>query len=622
MEKISKIFAFILVILFLTSLVLLQNTAVEAQSKTIVVPDDYLTIQAAIDNASQGDTILVGSGTYYETLVIEKPLFLIGESQKTTFINANNATENIIYINASFVTIENFTISNNKGYPYSVTEPDGIRSEYFSSHINIANNTISSIQYGNGISLQYGSENTIIGNNITNCGGTGIYIEGGSGCSIIDNNIVNNGFGTSVSGASKNNTIVGNYFGNSTYNYGLQINNDCLNNTIAGNTFAYNQYGLALQPPSSNTIYHNNFIQNTFQALLFGRNSDWAGLVNNWDNGKEGNFWSDYDGTEIGHTGIGNSPYPLVANWDGSTVYFDNYPLISPYDISSSFPTPNPTPSPTPSPTASPTNSPISTPSPTHNPTPTATPTKTSPSKTPTYLTVNCKSSTTYANFKVNMQGTLTANNTVLPESSIQLSYSVDGGNSWIPLTLVSTDDMGTFQAAWTPLVSGNYFLRASYEGNAELSPVSVVVHFAVLPVEDTSIFSVASNSTVTGLTFNSANQTLIFELSGETGTTGYVNIYISKSLMSDASKLRVYFDQKLLQPVTQSLGDSWLVSFTYHHSTHSIALELNSDTSNTQTQAINFPYITGLAIVAVLLTVIAALFLKRKNYLNNPINP
>ena len=366
MGIVNKSIALVLVALFLTSLIVLSPATVKGQTKTIVVPDDHPTIQSAIDNASQGDTIFVKSGTYYETLVINKSINLIGENQESTFIDANNKTENIIYINASFVSIENFTISNNKGFPYSVTEPDGIRTEYFSSHINITNNIISSIQYGNGISLQYGSENTIVDNNITTCGGTGVYIEGGIGCNITDNHIVNNGFGTLLSDASGNNTIIGNYFGNSTYNYGLQLNNDCSNNIVVGNTFAYNQYGLAIEPPSSNTFYHNNFIQNTFQALLFGRNSDWAGLVNYWDNGKEGNYWSDYHGTEIDHTGIGNSPYPLIANWDGNTVYFDNYPLILQFNRSSSFPTPAPTPTPTPNPTpsATPAQTAIPTPSP------------------------------------------------------------------------------------------------------------------------------------------------------------------------------------------------------------------------------------------------------------------
>jgi hypothetical protein len=262
-------------------------------------------------------------------------------------------------------------------------------------------------------------------------------------------------------------------------------------------------------------------------------------------------------------------------------------------------------------PTTAPTPSPLPTPMPT--PTSTSTPTQ----KLETSLNVNCQSSTTYSNFKVTIQGTLTSSNSGLSDSSIQLSYSVDGGNSWTPLTLVSTDNAGAFQAVWTPLVTGNYFLRATYEGNSELASASNIVHFAVLPFEDNSVFSVASNSTVTALVFNSTNQELSFKVSGETGTTGYVNVYISKSLMSDASNLKVYFDQELLQPVTQSIGDSWFVSFTYHHSVHTVALALNSGTSNIQTQTQNL-YITA-GVAGAILTIASVMVLlkskdKRKN--------
>ena len=55
----SKSFALVLVALFLTSLVVLSPAPVTAESKTIVVPDDYPTIQAALGNVSAGDTIFV-----------------------------------------------------------------------------------------------------------------------------------------------------------------------------------------------------------------------------------------------------------------------------------------------------------------------------------------------------------------------------------------------------------------------------------------------------------------------------------------------------------------------------------------------------------------------------------
>lgn len=253
---------------------------------------------------------------------------------------------------------------------------------------------------------------------------------------------------------------------------------------------------------------------------------------------------------------------------------------------------------------------------PTPSPTPTSMPTPTSNSTTNlgTALNVYCQSSTTATNFKVNIQGTLTADNSGISDASIQLSYSVDGGNSWTPLTFVSTDNGGVFQAVWTPLVSGNYFLRALYEGNSELAPANTTVNFAVLPFEDDSVFSVASNSTVTALAFNSTSQELSFKVSGETGTTGYVNVYISKSLMSDGSNLKVYFDQENLQPVTQSIGESWLVSLTYHHSIHTVTLALNSDTSNIQTQTQNLQYITAGVAGTILAIAATMVLLKSKN--------
>ncbi len=70
--------------------------SVKAVAKTIVVPDDYPTIQAAIDNANAGDTVFVKEGTYNETIVITKSISLIGEERETTVINSNGATSNII----------------------------------------------------------------------------------------------------------------------------------------------------------------------------------------------------------------------------------------------------------------------------------------------------------------------------------------------------------------------------------------------------------------------------------------------------------------------------------------------------------------------------------------------
>ena len=63
MDNLSKTLSLVFMLVFLTSLVTFQTATVKAQTKTITVPDDYLTIQAAIGNASAGDTVFVKKGT-------------------------------------------------------------------------------------------------------------------------------------------------------------------------------------------------------------------------------------------------------------------------------------------------------------------------------------------------------------------------------------------------------------------------------------------------------------------------------------------------------------------------------------------------------------------------------
>ncbi|MDH5376606.1 MAG: PKD domain-containing protein, partial [Candidatus Bathyarchaeota archaeon] len=107
-----------------------------------------------------------------------------------------------------------------------------------------------------------------------------------------------------------NNTISSNKLGFSFY--------ASSSNTIVGNTISNSEYvGVDLFYSGYNTFHHNNF-NNTDQVYPSGANA--------WDNGAEGNYWSDYNGTDADSDGIGDTPYKIDA------TNKDNHPLMNPYD--------------------------------------------------------------------------------------------------------------------------------------------------------------------------------------------------------------------------------------------------------------------------------------------------
>ena len=73
-------------------------------SSIIYVPDNYTKIQDAINNASDGDTIFVKAGTYYENIVVNKRVSLVGENRSTAIIDGN-MTATVVAVTADIVTI-------------------------------------------------------------------------------------------------------------------------------------------------------------------------------------------------------------------------------------------------------------------------------------------------------------------------------------------------------------------------------------------------------------------------------------------------------------------------------------------------------------------------------------
>ena len=125
------------------------------------------------------------------------------------------------------------------------------------------------------------------------------------------------------------------------------------NNNVLGNNITNNEEGLYFDeatfqipgyyPSLNNVIHHNDFILNQLHAVY-----DVAGTsaapsaplaVNIWDNGKEGNYWSGYPGSDSDGDGVGDTPYIINAN------NTDHYPLMEPFDIHAEIPEVTPPPS-------------------------------------------------------------------------------------------------------------------------------------------------------------------------------------------------------------------------------------------------------------------------------------
>ena len=277
---------FSLAIIILTLILFLTNLIKDSTAKTIYVENSG--IQEAIDIANEGDTIFVYDGVYYERIIINKSIKLIGENREKTIINGMG-NGSCIEIKADNVYISNFTIINGDV---------GIKLN-FSSYNKIFNCNVSNNNYG------VYAENSVY-NEISHCiisfnNYSGIWLIHFSSHNIISNCSIysNKGDGIHTCCGSIDNTIC---YCNITLNEGDGIETSSWDNKIFLNNFVDN-----------NRNAYNDYFQNY------------------WDNGKKGNYWSDFDTPEEGaydnnSDGIVDQPYNIPGG-----VGQDRYPLIQPF---------------------------------------------------------------------------------------------------------------------------------------------------------------------------------------------------------------------------------------------------------------------------------------------------
>ncbi len=200
---------------------------------------------------------------------------------------------------------------------------------------------------------------------------------------------------------------------------------------------------------------------------------------------------------------------------------------------------------------------------------------------------------------RIDLTGKFTCEGAPVPNAQILLSYaSSSSPGSWIPIMVVVTDPEGNYIYSWLPTSTGSFVVRASYVGD-EYNEVEVTRNVNVLQANANSLFFVESNSTVTSLAFNSTSQEIYFTVSGPSGTTGYVKLFIARELMLDSSGAKVFLDGKQLGYMIDSEGDNWLLTFNYPHSEHHVLVHVSQSSAGNLAFPVAPSLIVALALAA-----------------------
>jgi parallel beta-helix repeat protein len=202
------------------------------------------------------------------------------EAGGTIYIRADGS----IWGTTDIMTFDNVT------YTFTANINDSIVVERNNITIDGAGYTVQGTGSGTGIDLSYRNNVTLKNVEVTNFY-YGIYLN-----------------------SSSNNTLSGNTV--SSNNYGGIYLFISSNNTVTGNNASTNESGIYLYSSSDNVLFHNNLIDNANNVEVY------PGDIDAWDDGVEGNYWSDYTGVDLDHDGIGDTEHVIDAN------NTDNYPLM------------------------------------------------------------------------------------------------------------------------------------------------------------------------------------------------------------------------------------------------------------------------------------------------------
>jgi len=264
-------------------------------------PGNYTKIQEAINDSHDGDTVFVFSGIYYEHVIINKSINLIGENQESTIIDGNN-TGNVIKIFANQVVLSGFTIQNSGNSMYND----------IGLYIHSDNNTVTSCIVRNnydGVVLEYAHRNQITDNYIHHNNRDGILIGGYTSWNRITKNTISYNDGSGI-------YLGGNFIHFDRYE------------TITDNVVTKNSFGIDATGTTNSIITRNKIANNSYIGIWLG---DTVNCVISWnlinDHGEWGVLSEFSSNNTFQYNTLMNAGYGLAyyTNHGTSDTWYQNY---------------------------------------------------------------------------------------------------------------------------------------------------------------------------------------------------------------------------------------------------------------------------------------------------------
>ena len=292
-----------------------QITVPTAKGDTLYVggngPGNYSKIQDAINDSSDGDTIFVYHGTYYENIEVYNSIDLVGEDRDNTFIVGFKENKNTVRVFRNNTNISGFTIYNGNRTAIQIASYD---------YTNVYNYSIfdNNISFNRNGIITFNSYNIMIYDNIIeNNTYYGISMAETYDVRISTNIVSNNDIGIWIynwyNEAVTNYIIEDNVIKN---NRGRGVLIDyCKGLLLVNNSISYNNHeGVSIYSSNHDTISNNSINNNQHQGIHI---IDSSNLTISWNNISNNN-WT---GIHVGYGEYHSIMHNLIQ-YNEKGVYF------------------------------------------------------------------------------------------------------------------------------------------------------------------------------------------------------------------------------------------------------------------------------------------------------------